>query len=618
MKAIFNYRRDHFTDLLLDSFLLASENDNYHKQASLLYRLGNYHLNNGNFIPAAFSLEEAIKREKMSSPVAKEKIACYYINLVIAYISTHQFDMAIEKSVQALEYVDKELHQPVSDSLKMFLYLNMSTIFREINQDAKAEYYVRMAEKSSSRFNQPMFRLNILNNEGLLADKRGDWEQAKWNYKQVFRIADSLGNKKFRSVALGNIAVTEFHAGKLENSKAIFLTLITDEANVPPQKTNEAYEMLGKIFFTQDSIANSVRYFDSSLKRAQIRHLTFDVIQAHRYLMKLYEKKNDWKTALYHSKESSRLSDSINKTDASDKINQLEIQYRTAENEKKIRDRQDQIERQTAAIRRKNAMLVSGAVFLVLIISLFAVLIKVSKDKQKRRLQDIEFERKLSSHRIEQLNQEKQMLQLKATIEGEQQERNRLAKELHDGIGGMLSAITMNLGAVIKNPSIENFSRIELMLRDVAQEVRNTAHNLTPNILQQKSFAEVLLEYRNRINGGNSFPLSVEIYGDLEWINNDVKLILYRLIQEIIQNSQKHSKASQMFLQVLEHPDSLQLTFEDNGVGFDTGRITKGIGLLNMESRVATLKGEMSIQSNFDKGTTIFLEFAKAKLMDLG
>ncbi len=604
---IFNYKKDNITDSLFNVFKLAAIKHKFEDQADLLYSLGNHFLDKGNFTPAILAFEQALKQSEKSKIYPTIKELNTIVNLVNAYASNNQYDRATEVSVLGLNLANTKLPKDIADSLKIYLYINMSLIFVEINQDDRAQYYLDQAEQLASQKNHFPFTVNILNSKGVLADNKKDWKKSRYYYKEILQIADSLKNDEYRSIALGNFGISHYRSGELEEAKSIFKKLIEDDSGLPFHKRNEAYKMVGEILFQQKKYIESIPYFEQSLQNATKQNSSQDLVHAHRHLSMIYEQTGNLKAALMHSRATNLLIDSLAKSESTDKINQLEILHRSAENEKTIRENEFKIEQQQSAIRSKNLMLVGISILIILLSLLFFALLKIIRDRQKRRIKSI-------THQQQLFAQEQEMLQLKTAIEAEQQERSRIARELHDGIGGMLSAIAMNIGAASKKNTVESVTLVEQMLRDVAQEVRNTAHNLMPNALLQKSFAEALLQYKNSINAGQEHQLHLEIYGTIDWIRNDAKLILYRIIQELIQNALKHSQAKDMYLQIIEHSDSIQITFEDNGIGFDTSEVSKGLGIVNIESRVQSLHGECSIQSIANKGTSVFLDFAKEQL----
>src|SRR5690606_4014938 len=192
----------------------------------------------------------------------------------------------------------------------------------------------------------------------------------------------------------------------------------------------------------------------------------------------------------------------------------------------------------------------------------------------------------------------------------------RLARELHDGIGGMLTAMKMNLStARRKAPELTlNPSLTELMhmLEDTSSEVRKTAHNLMPDVLVQHALPEALMIFCNHIHKELETELSCQ--GDFTQLDKATELMLYRMVQELMQNVLKHASATRASIELIIYEGKLLLTVEDNGIGFDANEENKGFGLQNLRYRVAALQGKISITSEKNSSTIVHLEFDLEKL----
>ena len=206
--------------------------------------------------------------------------------------------------------------------------------------------------------------------------------------------------------------------------------------------------------------------------------------------------------------------------------------------------------------------------------------------------------------RMKLLEKQNEVKVLTANMEGVEKERTRLARELHDGVGGVLSAAKMHLSIV---PRDTNISEAMTMLDQASQEIRTIAHNLSPNMILENELDTVLGEFCNRLK---SAQLSVDYYvmGAVPKLAPAFKLSVYRAFQEIMNNVIKHSRATHVMVQISVNDDLLMLTVEDNGVGFDPAT-TSGNGLSNLRARVRELSGEIQIASTLGKGTTVQLDF---------
>jgi two-component system NarL family sensor kinase len=207
-----------------------------------------------------------------------------------------------------------------------------------------------------------------------------------------------------------------------------------------------------------------------------------------------------------------------------------------------------------------------------------------------------------------------QELATKAVIEAEEEERQRIARDLHDGVGQMMSAAKMNLSAFESEIKFSNedqkrsFERIIHLVDDSCKEVRHVSHNMMPNVLQKNSLAAAIHDFIDKID---KKALEIHLYteGLDERLDSNTETVFYRVIQECVNNVIKHSAATTMDISVVRDKDGISATIEDNGKGFDTTDKEKfeGIGLKNILTRVEFLKGTAEFDSTPGRGTVVSL-----------
>lgn len=268
------------------------------------------------------------------------------------------------------------------------------------------------------------------------------------------------------------------------------------------------------------------------------------------------------------------------------KIAGLLLKYRTAEKDHEIARTQLELTRKESQLKETKIWLgtISGGIIL-----LTASLISAYRSNKHKQ----------------------QIIYLNAMIQGEEKERTRIALDLHDGIGGILAGLKMHFNAIQKeHPQIFRLIRMNDMkkiVHEATDELRKTAHNLTPGILMQHNFPDALQIYCGQINKSGQLHIDLQCYGALEEIEEPLALTLYRIIQELIQNMLKHAQASHAVIQVRKQEKYLSVTAEDNGVGFDMTQKTEGTGLRNIELRVKTLRGRLAIESAKSTGTITYI-----------
>lgn len=269
------------------------------------------------------------------------------------------------------------------------------------------------------------------------------------------------------------------------------------------------------------------------------------------------------------------------------------------------------ISQQRTKIKEKNFWI--GAVSLgtlLLATSLFAF---YRNNKSKQRLQN-------SS--IINLKQEKEIAQLQAKVEGQEQERTRIAHELHDGIVSQLLSLKLGVHALqIRNNNViapYELNEIAIQLEDATQDLRRTAHNLMPDLLLQQGLALSVAALCEKVNRNTAIEADFQAYGLLPRLPQDTELALYRMVQELVQNVLRHAEATQLLVQLSCRDNLLSITVEDNGKGIPISNLItkeKSTGLDNIRKKAELMGGQSDIKSKQGKQTTVYLEFELSNLL---
>jgi signal transduction histidine kinase len=285
-----------------------------------------------------------------------------------------------------------------------------------------------------------------------------------------------------------------------------------------------------------------------------------------------------------------------------------EMQKNTLAIEKKFETekKEAQIKLQQAQLRQRsilNYFLIAGSAALLLLLFL-------SYRNYRNR-------KKLQQSRIDELETERQLTATEAVLKGEEQERTRLAKDLHDGLGGMLSGIKFSLRNMKENlimtpDNAQAFERSIDMLDSSIKEMRRVAHNMMPEMLLRYGLNIALEEFCNETNRSGAIHANYQFVGaNDKTIDQTIAVTIYRIVQELVNNAIKHANAQNVLvqLQVSDQEKLLMITVEDDGKGFDKSLLagSKGMGWSNIQNRVDFLKGKMDINSEPGKGTSVLI-----------
>ncbi len=275
-------------------------------------------------------------------------------------------------------------------------------------------------------------------------------------------------------------------------------------------------------------------------------------------------------------------------------LSEMEVKYGTEKQQLKI-DSLEKTKRLTLFTS------IAGA-----LVSLLIILLLISRQH------NISHKKLLAEQKVAQLEQEKKLIATQAVLDGETAERARLARDLHDGLGGMLSVIKLNLHDVKKGINLEGedvsrFNQALDMLETSTKELRRVAHNMMPESLSRYGLKASLQDFLSNIPNAR-----LHHFGEDSRIDPKLEIILYRIAYELVNNALRHADAKNINVQIVQHPDLISLTVQDDGKGFDPESVTDGHGLQNAKSRIASLNGNMNVLSAAGQGTEIIVEFKTA------
>jgi signal transduction histidine kinase len=303
---------------------------------------------------------------------------------------------------------------------------------------------------------------------------------------------------------------------------------------------------------------------------------------------------NDKENALkYYSKYIDVYKESVSE-EWINKISDMEVKYETEKKTIQIKS----LENENRIHTRLNYAL--GFIFILSLTTIFFF------------VRSFMHERKVAQQKILQLEQEKQLVATQAVLEGETMERTRLARDLHDGLGGMLSVVKLSLfnmkgNLILPEENMESFDRALTQLDQSIGELRNVAHNLMPESLIVKGVKAALSDF------AESLPnVKFHFYGDENRFDEKLEIVVFRVAHELISNALKHSGAEEVNVQLIQSATSISLGVSDNGRGFDTSKMDsfKGMGLRNIQHRVTSFGGRIDFNSSPDNGTEVNVEFS--------
>ncbi|WP_203258338.1 tetratricopeptide repeat-containing sensor histidine kinase [Hyunsoonleella ulvae] len=308
----------------------------------------------------------------------------------------------------------------------------------------------------------------------------------------------------------------------------------------------------------------------------------------------------DFKNAAIYLDKLNRLKDSINDVKQNIAISEIKEKY---DNEKL---RADNLESENK--RKQSVNLLIGAIAFIILGGTIMLLIQKNTRKKQKLAEQAKV---LESQRLATVLKEQELVSIDAMIEGQEKERQRIANDLHDDLGGLMATVKLHFNALKDKQTPELFDKTTTLLDDAYQKIRSIAHVKNSGVIAKQGLLVAVKNMADKISMANTISVEVTHHGLENRLENSLELTIFRIIQELITNVIKHAEATEATIHLTNHDDVLNIMIEDNGVGFNPKQVTKshkGMGISSIDKRVEHLNGKMTIESEKSIGTTIIID----------
>ncbi|MBA2250965.1 MAG: sensor histidine kinase [Chitinophagaceae bacterium] len=536
-------------------------------------------------------------------------IAIGYMNIAESYSDLGDPEKAIDFSLQGLAVIESsgapELKQDAYDNLQR-LY------FTRLEYDKSIEYGTKSLQIARA-LNVPQRIASSLFNLSVVYNSNKEFDKAIAASKEAVAIGRTTGEDRVVAYGLSNLCDVYLKLNNIPAALNYELESFSLAKKVGDRDMEaNALTGLGVCYLQQKEYARAQGYATQAVKLheemgnitgkvnatkvlADIAFATGDPTQGYAYelLCDEYEQKHNNQVL---SKQSS----------------DLEKKYETAKKEKEIIQLQKDKQIQDLSLKQKSTLnyFLIGSVAALLIVSFLGY------RNLRHRQQLAKQQHELHQQQIRELEKDKQLVAVDSMLKGQEDERSRLAKDLHDGLGGLLSGVKFSLSnmkdnLIITPDNMTVFERSLDMIDTSIKELRRVAHNMMPEMLTKFGLDEALKEYCNSINTTKLLIVKYQSLGMEERLDKSIEIIIYRIVQELLNNTMKHAVATEAFVQLIREGARLNVVVEDNGKGFDSSLAenNKGAGLENVRSRVDYLKGQLDVHAEPGKGTLVNIEF---------
>ena len=559
-------------------------------------------------------------RGYMAAKAANDQQAMRNFDLAVSYLKqTNRVDMQayghlnigaiagrlgkVDEQISRISKVIQLLQNTKYQDLLAGAYSGMGVLFFNLDEYDKGLVYFQKGAKTAAQAKDTATLVETLYGMANCLSSQGKFSRALLNANEAIRLATLRGNDYNLCVAHNSMAELYRKWGKaalsIEHARKV---LHYANANGDVQYQLIASMGLADGYRLAGNFPESIRFYNKALQLGKQKEAVIQLDDIYKGLSEAYEHLNQEGKALDYYKKFIVYRDSANNEKVKKNAAELEVRFKTAEKEKVLTQSKLQLAQKDLQLQksRNNVYYILGAFILV---SLVAVMLYLQSRYKK-----LSHARELQS-----VQQQKELQLLHALMQGEEKERSRIAKDLHDGVAGMLAAVKMHLSSTESVDALWNddgYRQGMSLLNEATEEIRQTSHNLMPEVLLRHGLDVALNRYCSRINNNRSLKIQYDSWGQIDRFNDNFELSVYRIVQELLNNLVKHSKATQGTLQLTQQNDLLSISIEDNGVGLVVANNTPdGMGLHYLQSRVKAMNGKIDITESEESGFAAYLEF---------
>ncbi len=327
-------------------------------------------------------------------------------------------------------------------------------------------------------------------------------------------------------------------------------------------------------------------------------------------LYRWYKETGRAEEALLELEAYTALNDSLSEIRFGERMSRLEVQYETEKKEQRLKLQEAELSETRAREERRSFQLKGVIGLLVLLVVIAALLMRNVRHIRRLRGQ----EQAMHLQQVDDLMKKQEIRVLDAVVQAQHEERDRIAKDLHDHLGQMLSAIKLQFSALegrvegMAAEHKEHYRHVFDLLDKAVTEVRRISHSMVKGTLARFGLKGALEDLAATVETPDKLHVELSLFGLEERLKPEVELGIYRMVQEMVSNILKHARATEVTIQVTRSAGMLNLMVEDNGVGFEQGKAKEGLGMGNLRTRAGELKGALHIDSRPGQGTTLSVD----------
>lgn len=573
------------------------------KLSAVFNNLGLMYMANGDYHPAEAYFDSALSRLPDGEAGLQGKIDLY-TNLSILDREIGDIQSAIDRCYRALDLFDPES----SPENAAALYQNISQYAVAARDFDLASNYAWMALRMKRKNDFQNTLGSTLSTLGDIHLESNRLDSAEFYYLATLEQERKMKNPNGEGKVLHSLAGTYRYMGDLDRALDYVIQADSIKSNYGTES-----EYLNTKFLKAGILIRMGRLEEGLAEMAylQDRVDTSEVSVFNRELFRewsyIEELRGRPRMALAYERKAYDLQNKILDDERVRAMVAMEARYRGKLKDAEIETLHTRAALAAVDLKRQRLYMLLAIGGSVVFASMLLMAYRQMRQRRKIHLQE-----KLA------LERERELTALRSMMAGEENERSRISKELHDGLSAHLASIRMKLSRIrhksetlLNDP---NFDWAVSSLDEACGEVRRIAHDMAPRVLEQYGLVEALGDFLKSMDGTNGVKMHFNHKGMEERIGKRAERTIFRIVQELINNAVKHSRASEVFVILAKNDGRLTLKVEDNGTGFDVDNPGgSGMGMDNLMSRVDMLGGTLNIEATPERGTLVFIEIRLKK-----
>ncbi|PQJ80225.1 ATP-binding protein [Polaribacter porphyrae] len=511
-------------------------------------------------------------------------------NLMAFYIKFNQPDSAMIYGLNAVKIFEQKGILNYSNIIKS----NLASLNKDLRNYQKALNYNFEILDYALEIKDEKLTGNLYNNIASIYRLQKKFKKSIQYYKRAIELTKKNENFRTLSIALNGLARIYFKNNEVNkaietsNEALKYKSFLNSEVEIAGLNylLGEQYFELSQLKKSKAYLLRALPYFEKNIDKQKVAEIYY-------FLSIIYGVQGNKKKAIQYKVKKDSLSDSYFNEKNSKELVELEVKYQTEKKENQLlQTRTEKAETELSLAKTKIWAYILFGGLAISIVLFFAI-----SQRRKRKNQEAIVAEKEKG--------------FKAIIDAQEEERNKIARELHDGVVQQIGSVILKSRNLFSKQNLtENEDTKEVLesLENSNKDLRNISHQMMPRALKELGIIPALNDLLEGSLKLSNITYSLEHYNIDERLPEKIEVTIYRITQELINNIIKHSKASEVSVQLFNSNNTAILIVEDNGVGFSSKEDKKGIGLLNITSRLDMVNGNVNFEPSPKSGTLVTIK----------